>query len=116
MQSQPCQAHRLHTLPNPPASCSLPRTTLPPTADAPPAICLRLAAGYSAARIPEDNEDLTFDGPLHDIAVLKLAQAVPGTPATVPLAAADTPLAERQKLQVAGWGTTEAGTASNILK
>lgn len=31
-------------------------------------------AGYSASTIPEDNKDLTFEGPLHDVAVIKLAQ------------------------------------------
>ena len=73
-------------------------------------------AGYSPARIPEDNRDLTFDGPLHDLAVIKLAAPVPGSPATAALAPRDAQVAERQRLQVAGWGTTEAGTASNLLK
>lgn len=33
--------------------------------------------GYSASTIPDDNEDLTFEGNLHDLAVLKLGSAVP---------------------------------------
>ena len=39
-----------------------------------------------------------------------------GTPATVALATPDTKLDERERLQVAGWGTTEQGRASNQLK
>lgn len=101
-----------------PACCHLPQPpeSAPPSPGPAPHLFHRPLSGYSASKIPEDNKDLTFEGALHDIAVVKLATAVSGTPATVALASADTPVTESEKLQVAGWGTTENGQPSNILK
>jgi hypothetical protein len=73
-------------------------------------------AGYSADKIPQDNKDLTFDGSLYDLAVVKLSQAVAGDPTTVDVAAEGATLAPGQMLQVAGWGTTETGSTSSVLK
>jgi hypothetical protein len=92
----------------PPSSTSCPRSC-PPAARPP-------AAGYSADKIPQDNKDLTFDGSLHDLAVVKLSQAIAGDPTTVDVVGEGATLAPGQMLQVAGWGTTETGSTSNVLK
>lgn len=82
----------------------------PRTCPRPPA-----PAGYSPDTIPRDNLDLTFEGELHDLAVLKLAAEVPAVEA-VALPNATSPLPAGQALLVAGWGTTESGQASTVLK
>lgn len=79
----------------------------------PPPISLHVA-GYSASTIPNDNKDLTFNGNLHDLAVLKLAAPV-ADPIAVALPNATTVLPVGQQLQISGWGTTESGRASSVL-
>jgi hypothetical protein len=93
----------------PPASClaSTALLTTPP----PPL----LSTGYSASTIPTDNKDLTFSGDLHDLAALRLGQPVP-EPVTVSLPDASLVVPSGAGLQVAGWGVTENGQPSSILK
>jgi trypsin len=71
--------------------------------------------GYSASTIPTDNKDLTFSGDLHDLAALRLGQPVP-EPVTVSLPDASLVVPSGAGLQVAGWGVTENGQPSSILK
>ena len=73
------------------------------------------SAGYSADKIPNDNQDLTFDGDLHDVAVLKLAKPVPDA-VTVTLADGSLEMERGQRLKVVGWGKTEAGQSSQVLE
>lgn len=91
-----------------PPSPAPPSPTVAPLSFHPP-------AGYSASKIPEDNQDLTFDGSLHDLGAVRLAAPLP-SPATVALAPRDAGVQEGQLLQVAGWGMTESGSPSNVLK
>lgn len=71
--------------------------------------------GYSADTIPADNEDGTFTGPLHDVAILKLSRAVPNA-TTVTLADPGTVLDPGQDVQAAGWGITEDGRPTDVLQ
>lgn len=75
----PCSALHPHTLCFTPTFALLHNRML--AASRPRALCCTTAcalphthvcAGYSPSKIPEDNADMTFDGSLHDIAVIKL--------------------------------------------
>ncbi|KAI7837488.1 hypothetical protein COHA_008679 [Chlorella ohadii] len=72
--------------------------------------------GYSASKIPQDNADMTFDGSLHDVALIKLKNPIPDLTSVALLPAKDLQLSDQQRLQVAGWGTTETGRPSNVLQ